>query len=124
MLSGVEAHRLVAAVTLEAESYEVVDRRASATFVEGRITHQVNTAVSAKTVRLPAGSFVFPMAQANAHAAVVALEPESPSSFVSFGMIPVDREDAPATIGAGSEIPIYRLPRPVTLDLRAVKPKP
>ena len=90
--------------------------------MNSNITHQVTTSVTPKQVRLPAGSFVFPMAQANAHVAVVALEPESPSSFVSFGMIPVDRKDAPATIGASNEVPIYRLMRPTPLQLRAVKP--
>ncbi len=117
-LSGVRVQQLAAPVTLEVESYEVTERRASTSFVEGRITHQVSTSVSAKTVRLPAGSFVIPMAQANANVAVVAMEPESPSSFVAFGMIPTDRKDAPATIGAGSEIPLYRILRPASLPLR------
>ena len=93
---------------------------ASTSFVEGRITHAVTTRVAAKRMRLPAGAYVIPMAQANANVAVVALEPESPSSFVAFGLIPVDTRDAPATIGAGSEVPVYRVLRPTALTLSGV----
>jgi hypothetical protein len=64
------------------------------------------------------------MAQANANVIAVALEPESPSSFVSFGMIAVDKKGSPATIAGPSEIPVYRVMRPVEIDVRAVKLKP
>jgi hypothetical protein len=124
MVSGVEVRRLSKPTELEVESFQVTDRRASSTFVEGRITHQVTTEVAPKKVRFPAGSYVFPMAQANANVIAVALEPESPSSFVSFGMIAVDKKGSPATIAAPSEIPVYRVMRPVEIDVRAVKPKP
>ena len=116
MVSGVQVRRLAAPVELEVETYQVTERRASATFVEGRIPHQVETEVQTKTVRFPAGSYVFPMAQANANVVAVALEPESPSSFVSFGMIPVDKKGSPATIAAPAEVPVYRLMRPADLD--------
>ena len=119
-LSGVEVRRLTAPMELEVEAYEVTQRRASTSFVEGRITHAVTTRVAAKRMRLPAGAYVIPMAQANANVAVVALEPESPSSFVAFGLIPVDTRDAPATIGAGSEVPVYRVLRPTALTLSGV----
>jgi hypothetical protein len=116
MVSGIEVRRLAAPVELEVEAYQVTERRASATFVEGRITHEVTTEVGTRTLRFPAGSYVFPMAQVNANVVAVALEPESPSSFVSFGMIPVDRRGSPATIAAPSEVPVYRLMRPAALD--------
>lgn len=122
MLSGVEVRRLDKPVELDVETFQVTDRRASATFVEGRITHQVTTEVAAKKVRFPAGSYVFPMAQANANVIAVALEPESPGSFVSYGMIPVDKKGSPATIAAPSEIPVYRVMRPVELEfMRAAR---
>lgn len=116
MMSGVEVKRLAKAVELEVESFLVTERRASNTFIEGRITHQVTTEVVPKKTRLPAGSYVFPMAQANAGVLAVALEPESPSSFVSWGMIPVDRKGSPVTASAPSEIPVYRVMRPVELE--------
>jgi hypothetical protein len=124
MLSGVEVRRLDKPVVLDVETFQVTDRRASSTYVEGRITQQVTTEVAPRKVRFPAGSYVFPMAQANASVIAVALEPESPGSFVSYGLIPVDKKGSPATIAAPSEIPVYRVMRPVELDTRAVKPQP
>lgn len=122
MLSGIEVRRLNKPVELDVESFQVTDRRPSSTYVEGRITSQVTTEVTPKRVRFPAGSYVYAMAQPNANVIAVALEPESPSSFVSFGMIPVDKKGSPPTGSASSEVPVYRLLRPVELDARAVKP--
>ena len=122
MFSGVEVQRLAQAVELDVESFQVTDRRPSNTFVEGRITHRVTTEVAPKKVRFPAGSYVFPMAQPNANVIAVALEPESPSSFVSFGMIPVDKKGSPPTGSASSEVPVYRVLRPVGIETRAVRP--
>ena len=58
------------------------------------------------------------MVQPNANAIAVALEPESPSSFVTYGIVPVDKKGAPATIASSSEAPIYRVTVPVELDTR------
>jgi zinc carboxypeptidase len=120
-LSGVEVRRLRAPVTLEVESYEVIDRRVGATYVEGRITSRVTTEAAVKRKTFPAGSYVYLMGQPNAGVIAVALEPESPSSFVSFGYVPVDRKDAPATIAAHSEVPVYRLLAPAALDAQLVE---
>lgn len=122
MRSGVEVRRLNKPVELEVESFQVTDRRASSTYIEGRITSRVTTEIMPKKIRFAAGSYVFPMAQPNAGVIAVALEPESPSSFVSFGMIPVDKKGSPPTAAASSEVPVYRVLRPVDLDVRAVKP--
>lgn len=122
-LSGVEVRQLDRPVTLEVESYEVTERRPSATYVEGRVTSQVTTAVGLKKKAFPAGSYVYLMAQPNANVIAVALEPESPSSFVSFGFVPVDKKGSPPTIAAPSEVPIYRLLRPVGIDTRPVPPR-
>ena len=109
------------AAELDVETFQVTDRRPSATYVEGRITSRITTEVLAKKVRFPAGSYLFPMAQANAGVIAVALEPESPSSFVSFGMIPVDKKGSPPTGSASSEVPVYRVLRPVAIESRPVK---
>jgi hypothetical protein len=116
MMSGVEVRRLAKPAELEVEVYRVTDRRPSATFIEGRITHRVTTELAGRKLRVPAGSYLVPLAQANAGVAVVALEPESPSSFVSWGMIPVDKKGSPVTASAPSEIPVYRVPKPVELE--------
>jgi len=122
-VSGVEVRRLRAPATLEVESYEVTERRAGTIYVEGRITSQVTTEVAAKKKTFPAGSYVYLMGQPNAGVIAVALEPESPSSFVSFGYLPVDRKGAPATIAAQSEVPVYRLVAPAALDTQLVEPR-
>jgi hypothetical protein len=60
------------------------------------------------------------MAQPNALLAAVALEPESASSFVTIGVIPVDKVGT--VEGAPSEVPIYRLASPAALPLAAAEP--
>jgi hypothetical protein len=120
-LSGVDIRRLRTPVTLEVESYQVTDRRPAATFVEGSPTSQVTTEVALKKMTFAAGSYLFPMAQPNANVIAVALEPESPSSLVSFGIIPADKRGSPATIAAPSEVPIYRLLSPTELDTQAAE---
>ena len=124
-ISGVEVRRLLRPATIEVESYEVTERRPSTTYVEGRVTSRVTTEVSTKSKTLPAGSYVYLMGQPNANVIAVALEPEAPSSMVSFGLIPVDRKGSPATIAAPSEVPVYRVVTPVELDtvpLRTQRP--
>lgn len=115
--SGVEVRRLRQPVELEVESYEVVERRAGQTFFEGHIRSVVKTEVSVKRRRFPAGSHVYLMAQPNANLIAVAMEPESPSSFVSWGLVPTDRRGlANPQSGAPSEVPVYRLLQPVEFE--------
>ena len=120
-LSGVDVRRLRAPAVLEVESYQVTDRRPATTFVEGSPTSQITTEVALKKMTFAAGSYLFPMAQPNANVIAVALEPESPSSLVSFGIIPVDKRGSPATIAAPSEVPIYRLLQAVEIDTQAAE---
>ena len=76
----------------------------------------MSTEVVSKRVKFPAGTFIFTMAQANANLLVAALEPESPSSFVALGLLPVDKQGTHPSIGASSEVPVYRLLQPQSLD--------
>ena len=119
--SGVEVRRLHESLTVEVETYQVTDKRAGSAFYEGHIRNTVTTAVVAKPLTLAAGSYIYSMAQPNANIIAVALEPESPSSFVTFGIIPVDRKGAG---GAASEVPVYRLMQPVALDARLIERDP
>jgi len=121
MRSGVDVRRLRTPVTLDVERYEVTERRPSATFVEGLPVSVVTTEVTVAKRTFPAGTFAITMAQPNAAVIAAALEPESPSSFVRFGLIPVDRRGSPVTIAAASEVPTFRLLRPVVLDLEMVE---
>ena len=117
--SGVEVRRLREAQTLEVESYQVTDKRVANTYYEGHIRNTVTTEVLRKPVTFAAGSYVFRMSQPAANVIAAALEPEAPSSFVTFGIIPVDRKGSG---GATSEAPVYRLMQPVTLDAAVIGP--
>src|SRR5262249_7183633 len=123
-LLGVEVRRLRAPVTLDVESYQVTDKRVSDVTYEGHARNAVTTEVVRTPVTFLPGAYVFSMAQANANLIAVALEPESPSSFVTFGLIPVDRKGATAMGGASSEVPIYRLLAPTALEAAPWDPRP
>jgi hypothetical protein len=113
-MSDAEVKRLERPTELEVESYEVTARRASSVFIEGHIRSAVTTEVRAVKRLFPAGTLVYAMAQPAANILVAGLEPESPSSFVSLGMIPTDRRGlANPQQAAPSEVPVFRLMKPV-----------
>ena len=116
-ISGIQVRRLKEAVELEVESYDVTGRRQGTVFVEGHIRSAVSTEVRVKKRIFPRGTYVYAMGQPAAHVIVAALEPESSSSFVALGMVPTDKRGlANPQEAAPSEVPIYRLLRPVALD--------
>ncbi len=98
----------------------MIDKEVAAATVEGHVRVTVRTELVRRRIAFPAGSLVVRMAQPNALLAAVALEPESASSFVTIGAIPVDK--AGTVEGAPSEVPIYRVPAPVALALTGGEP--
>ncbi|MDB5863668.1 MAG: peptidase carboxypeptidase [Betaproteobacteria bacterium] len=115
-MSGVDVRKLQKPTEVEVESFEVTERRTGDVFVEGHIRSAVTTEVRVKKRLFPAGTFVYSMAQQAANILVAALEPESPSSFVSLGMLPTDRRGlANPQEAAPSEVPVFRLVKPVFL---------
>ena len=80
---------------------------------EGHYRTQVRTEINRRRITFASGTYVVFMAQPNANLAALALEPESPSSFVSFSILPVEKKGL--SNGVGSEIPIYRLLTPANL---------
>jgi hypothetical protein len=116
-MSGIEVARLRKPMELEVESYEVTERRAGAVFVEGHIRSTVTTEPRVRKRLFPAGTLVYAMGQQGANILVAALEPESPSSFIALGMIPTDRRGvANPQEAATSEVPVFRLMKPIALD--------
>jgi hypothetical protein len=116
-MSGLEVRRLRKPTELEVESYEVTERRAGNVFVEGHVRSAVTTELKVRKRLFPAGTLVYSMAQAGANILISGLEPESASSFVALGMIPTDRRGlANPQEAASSEVPIFRLMKPVQLD--------
>jgi hypothetical protein len=121
--SGIVWRRLKEPVELEVESYDVTDRRQGGVFVEGHIRSAVTTQVRTRKRVFPRGTFVYAMAQPGANILVAALEPESISSFVALGIMPTDKRGlANPQEAAPSEVPIYRLMRPVALDTQPAMP--
>jgi len=117
MMSGMDLRRLTRPTELEVESYEVTERRQGAVFVEGHIRSTVTTEVRSRKRLFPAGTYVYSMAQPGANLLVAALEPESSSSFVALGIVPADKRGlANPQLAAPSELPIYRVVRPVALE--------
>ncbi|MGZ5137215.1 MAG: M14 family metallopeptidase [Burkholderiales bacterium] len=116
-MSGLEVRRLRKPTELEVESYEVTERRAGNVFVEGHVRNAVTAEVKVRKRLFPAGTLVYTMAQPAANILISALEPESASGFVALGMIPTDRRGlANPQEAAPSEVPIFRLMKPVQLD--------
>lgn len=116
-MSGIDVVRLRKPMELEVESFEVTERRAGNVFVEGHLRNTVTAELRVRKRTFPAGTLVYAMAQQGANILVAALEPESPSSFVSLGMLPTDRRGlANPQEAAPSEVPVFRLMKPVSLD--------
>jgi hypothetical protein len=115
-MSGVDVRKLEKPTEVEVESFDVTERRTGDVFVEGHIRSAVTTEVRVKKRLFPAGTLVYSMAQQGANILVAALEPESPSSFVSLGMLPTDRRGlANPQEAAPSEVPVYRMVKPAFL---------
>jgi hypothetical protein len=107
MLNGVQVRQLLESATLDVESYEVTDKTVYTDVMEGHLRTQVRTDVQRRIVQFPSGSLFVPLMQPNGDLAALALEPESPSSFVSFGLLPVERKGAATDVP--TEVPVYRL---------------
>ena len=117
MLAGIEVRRLRQPAELEVESYEVVERRTGNIFFEGHLRSVVTTEAATRPRYFPAGSYVYLMGQPNANILALALEPESPASFVSLGLVPTDaRGRANPQEGGPSEVPVFRVMRPAEFD--------
>ncbi|WP_445755969.1 hypothetical protein [Polaribacter sp.] len=61
---------------------------------------EVKTQISIKEILFPKGSFIINTNQKNARLLFEVLEPEMPSSFISFGVLETKKDQ---------ELPIYRL---------------
>lgn len=115
-MAGIEVRKLQNPTEIEVESFDVTERRAGTVFVGGHIRNTVTTEIRVKKRLFPAGTLVYSMAQQGANILIAGLEPESPSSFIALGMIPTDRRGiANPQEAAPSEVPVFRLMKPVSL---------
>ncbi|SMR60095.1 unnamed protein product [Zymoseptoria tritici ST99CH_3D1] len=98
-ISGVEVETLPDTFSGTAEAYNITASVLGRSYFEGVVRAYVTAEPKNVTVELPAGSFRVSTRQKNAALAMVALEPEGPDSYVTFGIVPVE---------VGDEYPIYR----------------
>ncbi|NVK28063.1 MAG: peptidase [Flavobacteriia bacterium] len=97
---GLEVEQLNAETKLEYEKYTVTDYWRDPSLYEGVHRQDVTTETESQIASLPAGVYVIRMNQRRANMAIELLEPETPNSFVSFGLVPLQNEQ---------ELPYYRL---------------
>jgi hypothetical protein len=123
MLNGAQVRQLLEPATLEVENFEVLEKSVSSEVYEGHNRTHVRTELSRRLQNFPAGSYYIPMNQPNGDLVALALEPESPSSFVSFGLLPVEKKGGPSD--ATGEIPVFRLlaPAPITAVIVEAAPQ-
>lgn len=98
-LLGLTAKYLDNPQALKVETYTVTENKPKSKLYEGIFRNSVKTKAGERTITFPVGTAIFTMAQKNANLMVMALEPESTDSYVTFNIIPVQK---------GDEIPVFR----------------
>lgn len=98
-VSGLDVQTLSSPFVGVVEVYNITSSSLARTYYEGAILNTVTTRVETKEVKLPRGSFWVSSKQKNAGLAFVALEPENIDSYVSFGIVPMEK---------GDEYPVFR----------------
>lgn len=96
---GLCVETLDAEQELEVESYQVTEYKRDAELYEKMQMQTVQTALAKKTIRFPKGTFIIYTNQKNKGLLYEVLEPEAPSSFVTFGVLKTELQQ---------ELPIYR----------------
>ncbi|WP_373895240.1 M14 family metallopeptidase [Virgibacillus natechei] len=111
-VNGAEVTKTEKPIKLEVESYTVTDKEVDENKFEGVYQSHVETEVTSKEIELPAGSYVFSMAQPIGNKLPLMFEPESDASYVTWNMIPSE---------VGNELPIYRVMKPKALSAEDIK---
>ncbi|NVK03750.1 MAG: succinylglutamate desuccinylase/aspartoacylase family protein [Flavobacteriia bacterium] len=97
---GLEVEPLSMQMQLSVEKYVVTEYWRDAAEYEGTHVQDVTTETESFTFEAPAGTYVVRMNQRRSNMAIELLEPETPNSFVSFGLIELEE---------GAELPYYRI---------------
>jgi hypothetical protein len=96
---GLSVETLDVEQELEVECYQVTEYKRDAEVYEKMHLQTVQTAVAKKTLRFPKGTFIIYTNQKNKGLLYEVLEPEAPSSFVTFGVLKTELNQV---------LPIYR----------------
>jgi hypothetical protein len=97
---GLQVETLSEDTSFTVEAYKVTEYSRDETTYEKMNLQEVKTEISTKEILFPKGSFKINTNQKNARLLFEVLEPEMPSSFISFGVLKTALDQ---------EIPIYRL---------------
>jgi hypothetical protein len=100
---GLTVQTLEQDISYEVEVYTVSTYTKDQTVYEKMFMQTVTTTLSKRTIVFPKGSFMVYTNQKNKGLLFEVLEPEAPSSFVSFGVLPT---------ALNQELPIYRYFKP------------
>lgn len=100
---GLEVIETEKEITLEVETYSIIESIKSSKKFEGIYINNVKTSISSNKIKLPKGSYIVRMNQKNANYAAVTLEPEISTSFVSYAQIKANKGDV---------LPYYRYLKP------------
>src|SRR5699024_3617859 len=111
-INGVKVTKTEKPIKFEGESYTVTDKEVDQEKFEGVYQSHVETEVATKEIELPAGSYVFSMAQPTGNKLPLMFEPESDASYVTWNMIQSE---------VGSELPIYRVMESKALSAEDIK---
>ncbi|MGL5446334.1 MAG: M14 family metallopeptidase [Rhabdaerophilum sp.] len=114
-LLGVQMCRLAADADLDVVAYAIEARRVATDRESINPDQAIRASLQRKRVGFKAGMVVVPMAQAAAGLVAATLEPDTPGSYVSTGLIPVPQ--------GATEAPVYALPAGTRVSLRGVSPQ-
>lgn len=114
-LLGVRMCRLAADADLDVVAYAIEAQRVAADRESINPDQAIRASPQRKRVMLRAGMVVVPMAQAAAGLVAATLEPDTPGSYVSTGLIPIPP--------GATEAPLYALPAGTRVALRGVSPQ-
>ncbi|MCX6308565.1 MAG: hypothetical protein NTY32_06980 [Bacteroidia bacterium] len=98
-LLGLEVEQLKSSSEMDVENYLVTDCQKEVEETEGVHRQNVTTITAAVKRTFPTGTFIVYLNQRKANLAIEVLEPEAANSFVSFSVLPVEKDQ---------ELPIYR----------------
>lgn len=114
-LLGVRMCRLAADTELDSVAYAIEAQRVATDRESINPDQALRASLLRKRVAFKAGMIVVPMAQAAAGLVAATLEPDTPGSYVSTGLIPIPP--------GATEAPVYALPPGSRVSLQSVGPQ-
>jgi hypothetical protein len=99
---GLKIKQLDKETAFNIEAYQVTEYERETVRYEKMNLQKIATTLEQKSMTFPVGTFIIHTDQKNSPLLAEVLEPEAPSSFVSFGVLETNLNE---------ELPIYRLPK-------------